>query len=112
MSKLEEIIQMYKDENAELGLGIDNDLLEKVTRNLGPSIYDADASTVSGTDEDELQTVKTNYLMGKLGLSDSPELDEAIQEAVQKLGTSNRNKYRALMYAMLCEKFGKQSVYN
>ena len=112
MSKLEETINLYKSENKKLGLGIRDTLLEQVTRNMGPSIYNNDASRVSGSDKTELQTVKKNYLIKKLGLDDSPKLDTAIDEVMQKMGSSNKNKYRALVYAMLCEKFDKQKIYN
>ncbi len=112
MGKLDDIIAKYKEENAKLGLGINDDLLEQVTRGLGPSIYDNDANRVSGSDPDELATVKNNYLIKKLGLADGPELDTAIAEVMDKLGSSNPNKYRALVYALLCEKFGKQSIYD
>ena len=111
MSKLDDIVAKYKEENAKLGLGINNDLLEMVTRKMGPSIYDNDANRVSGGDPEEVARVKNNYLVKKLGLKDSKELDEAITEVMEKIGKSNPNKYRALVYAMLCEKFGKQSVY-
>ena len=111
MSKLDDIVQKYQEQNKKLGLGIDATLLETVTRKLGPSIYDNDANRVSGGDPEELMTVKKNFLIKKLGLKDGPELDDAIAEVIAKLGSSNPNKYRALVYAMLTEKYGKQSVY-
>jgi hypothetical protein len=45
------------------------DLLTKVTIGCGPSIY-ADAATVAGSQQAELETVKNNFLIKKLGLSD------------------------------------------
>jgi len=112
MSKLLALIEEYKSENTKLGLGIDETLLEAVTRGLGPSIYNADACKVSSSDETELATVKNNYLIKKLGLSDTPELMTAIQEVMETLGSSNRKKYRALVYSMLCAKFNKQDIYD
>ena len=87
------------------------DLLKKVTIGCGPSIYDADASTVAGSQEGELETVKNNFLMKKLGLADSPALMEAIDKAIETYGRSERNKYRAVIYYMLTKHFGKESVY-
>jgi len=49
------------------------DLLKKVTIGCGPSIYNKDAATVSGSDASEKATVKNNFLIKKLGLSDSPK---------------------------------------
>lgn len=111
MSKFEEKVALYTASAKELGLNIPDDFLRKVTKGLGPSIYLADASLVSGTDQAEKDTVKKNFLIKKLGLNDSPELDAAIDEVIEKMGKSNRNKYRAIVYALLAMKFKKESVY-
>jgi hypothetical protein len=42
----------------KLGLKFGADLLTKVTKGLGPSIYKTDAETVSGSDKNELETLK------------------------------------------------------
>jgi len=113
MSKQEEKITLYLNEfKNSLKIKVDEDLLTKVTKGLGPSIYNADASKVSGSDAKELETVKNNFLIKKLGLSASDKLDEAITEVMDQMGSSNRNKYRAMVYYLLVLKFKKQSVYN
>ncbi len=112
MSKRDDLIAKYaEDIKDKFGESADMDLLTKVTIGLGPSIYNIDASKVSGSDEKELETVKKNYLMKKLGMSDSPELMAGINTVMEKYGSSNRNKHRAVVYYMLCKHFKKQSVY-
>ena len=112
MSKRDELIEKYAvDIKDKFGLEPDMDLLTKVTIGLGPSIYNADASKVSGTDQKELETVKNNYLIKKLGMSDSSALMEAVNSVVEKYGSSNKNKYRAVVYYMLCKHFKKQAAY-
>jgi len=111
MASLQECLDTYKAEFDKLGVSFDADLLEKVARGLGPSIYNQDASTVAASDESELDTVKNNFLKGKLGLSDSDDLDGAIAGVVETFGSGNRNKYRAMFYYMLVKKFGKESAY-
>lgn len=112
MGKRDDLIALYaSDLKDKCGMTPDMDLLTKVTIGCGPSIYDADASTVAGSQASELETVKTNFLLKKLGLSDGPELMAAIDEAIATYGKSNRNKYRAVVYYMLAKKFGKESVY-
>ena len=112
MSKRDELIQKYAaDIKEKLGQDADMDLLTKVTIGCGPSIYNADASTVSGSDEKELATVKNNFLIKKLGLADSPALDEAIASVIEAYGKSNRNKYRAVVYYLLTKHFGKEAIY-
>ncbi len=112
MSKFDEAVEKYAAENKRLNLNIPHDFLVKVTKGLGPSIYRPDAELISSSDQSELETVKKNFLIKKLGLEDGPELDKAIEEVVEKLGSSNRNKYRALFYALLAIKFNKQSIYD
>lgn len=112
MSKFDEYVAKYAaDYKEKIGGSLDEDLLRKVTKGLGPSIYRKDAETVSGSDQSEKDTVKNNYLIKKLGLKDSPELDKAVDAVLEKYGTSNRNKYRAIVYYMLCKHFKKESVY-
>jgi len=113
MSKRDDLIVKYADDlKNKCGVNPDMDLLTKVTIGCGPSIYNADASTVSGSDQSELDTVKNSFLIKKLGLSDGPQLDAAIASAVETYGKSERNKYRAVMYYLLTKHFGKESVYN
>lgn len=112
MSKRDELIAKYAaDLKEKCGVTPDMDLLTKVTIGCGPSIYNADASTVSGSDESELETVKNNFLIKKLGLSASDDLDGAIAAVMEQYGKSNRNKYRAVVYYLLTKHFGKESIY-
>ena len=112
MSKRDEKITQYTAEAKKLGLNIPNELIENVTKGLGPSIYKKDSETVSCTQLSELDTVKKNFLKKKLGLSSSDaELDAAIKKVCEAMGTSNRNKYRALFYALLTQDFKKESIY-
>ena len=112
MSQRDELIAKYAtDLKEKCGVNPDMDLLTKVTVGLGPSIYNADASTVSGSDQSELDTVKNNFLIKKLGLSDGASLDKGIQAVLDTYGQSNRNKYRAVVYYLLTKHFNKESVY-
>ena len=112
MGKRDELIQKYaEDLRTKCGMEPDMDLLTKVTIGCGPSIYDADSATVAASQPGEIETVKTKYLMKKLGLPDGPALDEAINSVIETYGKSERNKYRAVVYYMLCKHFGKEAVY-
>ena len=111
-NKKAELIEKYsRDLREKFGVVPDMALLENVTHGLGPSIYNRDSSTVSGSDSKELERVKDNFLIKKLGLSDSEELMEAIKAVMQQYGTSVRTKYRAVVYYQLTKHFGKESIY-
>jgi len=112
MSKTDDKIQNYTQNAKDLGLNIDSELLAKVTKGLGPSIHNKDAETVSCSDASELDRVRENFLKKKLGLTNpDDELDASIKEVCQEMGTSNRNKYRAIFYTLLVNKFNKESIY-
>ena len=112
MGRRDDLIAKYADDlRNKCKIEPDMALLTKVTIGCGPSIYDADAATVAASQPTELETVKQKYLVKKLGLADGPALDEAIQAAITTYGKSERNKYRAVFYYMLCKHFGKEAVY-
>ncbi|WET02680.1 DUF2853 family protein [Flavobacterium sp. YJ01] len=112
MSKRNELILKYAaDLKEKCGVTPNMDLLTKVTIGCGPSIYNDDSSTVAGSQQSELDTVKNNFLVKKLGLKDGPELLEAIHSVLEKYGKSNKHKYRAVVYYLLTLHFKKESIY-
>ena len=112
MGKRDDLIAKYADDlKTKCKMNPDMALLTKVTIGCGPSVYDNDAATVAGSDANELETVKKNFLIKKLGLADSPGLMEAINAVIDTYGRSERNKYRAVVYYMLTKHFGKEAVY-
>jgi len=112
MGRRDDLIQKYaEDIKGKFGERPDMELLTKVAIALGPAIYNQDSSKVSGSSDKELQTVKQNFLIKKLGLEDGPALMEAIQAVIARYGASEKNKQRAVIYYMLARKFGKEAVY-
>ncbi|WP_424932678.1 DUF2853 family protein [Amaricoccus macauensis] len=112
MSQRDDLIATYaEDLKTKCGVEPDMDLLKKVVIGLGPSIYNKDSATVASSDPSEIETVKTRFLIKKLGLSDGPDLDAGIAKVVEQYGQSNRTKYRAVIYYLLTKHFGKESVY-
>lgn len=112
MSKRDDLIAKYADDlKNKCKMTPDMALLTKVTIGCGPAIYSADSETVAASDKAELERVKTNFLMKKLGLKDGPQLMEAVNSVIETYGKSERNKYRAVVYYMLTKHFGKEAVY-
>jgi len=112
MSKLDEKIALYQEESKKLNLGLSDEYIANIAKSLGPAIYRADTEIVACGDKSELDRIRNNYLKKKLGLSASnDELDEMIKKVCEKLGTSNRRKYRALFYGLLAIEAGKESIY-
>lgn len=112
MSQRDDLIATYaEDLRTKCGVEPDMEFLKKVTIGLGPSIYNADSATVAGSDAAEIETVKSRFLIGKLGLEDGPQLDAAIDAVMEQYGRSNRTKHRAVVYHLLARHFGKEAVY-
>lgn len=110
MSKLDEKVNEAIEAARGIGVKVNADLMTKVAKGLGPSIYRADASLVSTSDKEELARVKKNFLVGKLGSHDDAKNDAAIAYASKAFGSSRR-KYRILFYTLCVEHLGKSSVY-
>lgn len=112
MSKRDELVGKYiNDIRTKVGEEPDVDLIRKVTIGCGPSVYNRDSETVSSGSKSEMETVKNNFLIKKLGLSDGPKLDEGIEAVIERYGRSNTYKYRAVFYYLLTKHFGKEGIY-
>jgi hypothetical protein len=112
MGKRDDLIEKYAaDLQDKCGLTPDRTLLEKVTIGCGPSIYDADGETIAAAQKAELEAIRRNFLVKKLGLKDGPELDDAIDAVIETYGRSERSTYRAVVYYLLVKHFRKESLY-
>ncbi len=111
MNKFEEKLTLYKQYMEDTNLSYNADLLVAVTKGLGHCIYKTHAETISGTNSKELATIKNNFLIKKLGMSDNKNLEDGIKEVLEKIEKPKRKKYRAVVYYLLVEKFNKESVY-
>ena len=109
MSKFEETYEKYHKHMQDSGMDVDPTLLRAVTKGMGPSIYNNDSSKVSCSDKTELDRIKQNFVMKKLGVTDEARATEAINATCAKYNA--RTKYRAVFYYLLAKELGKESVY-
>ena len=113
MSKRDEKLALYRKFVTDNNLTLDDALLVNVTIGLGPSIYNKNSELIACSSDTELATVRDNFLKKKLGLEQSDdELTAAIKEVCNEIGSSNRNKYRAVFYTLLVTKLNKQDFYS
>jgi hypothetical protein len=112
MSKRDDLIAKYADDlRTKCKVEPDLGLLTKVTIGCGPAVYNADSSLVAGADPEEVERVKKNFLIKKLGLADGPQLTDAVNAVLNTYGQAERNKHRAVVYYLLVKHFGKEAVY-
>ncbi len=109
-SKRDQKLKLYR-EDIKKHLGeVDEEFLKIIVKNLGPSIYNKDAESVACSDPKELETVKNNFLVRKLGLpkEDRERLDQEVAKVCEKL-KGVKTKYRATFYYMLAKNLGLES---
>jgi hypothetical protein len=112
MSRRDDLVTKYADDlRTKCSIEPDLALLTKVTIGCGPAIYSADSALVAGSDSAEIERVKTSFLIKKLGLTDGPQLTDAIHAVLDTYGRSERNKHRAVVYYMLVKHFGREAAY-
>ena len=111
MGTKEEKIELYSNDIKKFDNGkVDLEFLEIVVKNLGPSIYKADAEKVSCSSKEEMERVRKNFIEKKLGVMDADLANKVIQETCEKVGKSNRNKYRATFYYFIAKALNKTSA--
>jgi len=96
-----ELIDKYKKELSKLKVKVDDVLLKAVVKSLGPAVYRDDASKISSADADELERVKQNFMVRRLGLADSPKLEVMLNRAIDQMGRSRNSKHRAVLYYII-----------
>lgn len=70
-----------------------------------------DSAYVAFSDKDEVETVKTNFLRKKLGLTESDAVLDAALDEVKETMKADRTKSRITVYYLLAEKFGKLGLF-
>ena len=109
MSKFEEKLATYETSLEKIDKGGDKELLRKVTKGLGPSIYNNDSNRVACSDKKELQRVVDNFCMKKLGMTDEAKAMDAVQSVCKQY--TERSKHRAVFYYLLVKELGMESKY-
>ncbi len=110
LSKKAEKIALYTQDIKKHYGEVDEVFVSIIVKNLGTSIYKKDAELVSCSDPKELDTVRRNFLVKKLGIDASNiVLDAAIKDVCEEL-KGVRRKYRATFHYALAKKFKKESA--
>ena len=108
MSKFEEKLSNYGTALDKVDVDNDKDLLRKVTKGLGPSIYNNDSNKVACSDKSELDRVVNNFVVKKLG-KDKAEGEKAVQAVCKKY--VDRAKHRAVFYYLVVKELGAEDHY-
>jgi hypothetical protein len=89
----------------------DDAVIAKLVSTYRLALSNRDSAYVATSDAGEVATVRTNFLRGKLGLTqDDIALDAAIKDVATTM-KDDRTKSRATVYYLLAEKFNKLDVF-
>jgi|GEM_PF-781237 len=112
MSKLDDAIASAKKQMKMQKIPCNDELLTKIAKSLGPSLYSADAKLIAARDKKELATIKKDFLAKKLGETDERKQNAALAHAIEKIGPSNRHKLRSVFYYLIVKKLKKEAAMN
>ncbi len=105
----EDNIQKSKAQLTEIGVEVDDALLEKIVKGFGIANQSLDASLVSASDKSELATLKNGFMTKKLGMEDETEKDAAVGVAMEKMKPFKQKRRGAVCY-LLTKDLGKESA--
>ena len=98
--KLAKLIEKAESQLKESG--VSNDLVSRMRL----IVSNKDAILVSGTDPKELETVRKNFVVKKLGVDDKGKGEAAIQKVAEKM-SGIKQKNRVAFYYMVQKELGK-----
>lgn len=104
-TQFEILVSKLKADSDKLELGLSEELIIETAKDLGPAIFNADGKFVDSKSDEELKTIKTEFLIKKLNLVDDSKLDDAISNVLEKLKALKNKKHRVLVYALLKSHF-------
>jgi hypothetical protein len=110
VSKFEEKLAAYEAALEKTDKKVDKELLRKVTKGLGPSIYNSDSNKVACSSKSEVQRVVDNFCMKKLGMTDKDKAMDIVQSVCKKY--VDRSKHRAVFYYLVVKEAGLESHYD
>lgn len=104
-TQFEILISKLKADSDKLELGLSQELIAEIAKDLGPSAFNADSKFVDSKSQEELDTIKHEFLIKKLNLINDSKLDDAISNVLEKLKALKNKKHRVLVYALLKNHF-------
>ena len=104
----EDNITKSKAQLVELGVSVNDALLEKIVKGFGIANSSLDASLVSASDKSELATLKKGFMTKKLGMDDEAAKDSAVTDVMTKMKPFKQKRRGAVCY-LLTTDLGKES---
>lgn len=95
-------LQPYIDDIAKYTDTVNEELVAVLYRSLASILGDADAANVACSDDEELATVRRNFIEEKLEIDDKEKAEAAMATICEKM-QADRSKNRLTFYYLLTE---------
>ena len=82
------------------------DTVGKIVKHLGIALRNKDSSLVAASDQKELDRVKNNWVVKKLGVTDEAKADAAIKKTAAAM-SADSSKSRVTFYYLVAKDLGK-----
>jgi hypothetical protein len=107
---MEQKVSLYQKVNKDLVLGLSDDFIAKITKDLGSFVVcNHDREMVSCGQESEKDTIINNFILKKLQCGETKEeMHSVIDSVCEKMGHSNKSKYRVLFYGLIAVHYGRE----
>ncbi len=106
----EELLKVTMENVKKYDKNPDENLVKALVNTYFLVMNKADSASVACSDDSELETVKKNFLIKKLGMKDGDDLDGYIKDVCEKM-KGDRRKSRVVFYYLLVKATGKESVF-
>ncbi|MBJ2173027.1 DUF2853 family protein [Aureibaculum sp. A20] len=105
--KLAKLKEKAESQLKESGVSkIDTALVDDLVSRMRLIVSNKDAILVSGTDPKELETVRKNFVVKKLGVDDKEKGEAAVKKVAEKM-SGIKQKNRVAFYYMVQKELGK-----
>jgi Protein of unknown function (DUF2853) len=82
------------------------DSVDKIVKHLGIALRNKDSALVAAADQKELDRVRTNWAIKKLGVTDESRADAAIKKTAAAMA-ADASKSRVTFYYLVAKELGK-----
>ena len=97
-----------RDFGVKCGMLPEPELLDRVIKACGPAAFTAEGAAIDPNDGAERESIRSHFLVRKLGLRDGPELAQAVDAAFEAYPAMGETRYRPVIYYLLVKYFGRK----
>jgi len=109
MGRRDDLIEACaRDLEVKCGMPPEPELLDRVIKACGPAAFSVEGASIDPENGAERESIRSHFLIRKLGLRDSPDLADAVNAAFEAYPGKDEPRYRPVIYYLLVKYFGRE----